>query len=211
MFTGIIEEIGQVKEAAKLKDHCQLAISCQKIHKDLKIGESVSVNGACLTVAKSNKDVLVFDVVSETLDRTNLQYLKRHSPVNLERALKVEDRFNGHFVSGHIDAVVKTLDLALSGKCYLEIEIPLELRAYIAEKGSVTIEGISLTIGKITANGIIVYLIPHTIKNTNLQFKKKNDYLNLECDILAKYIRNPSLKNTVSRITPRFLEEHGFI
>ena len=102
-------------------------------------------------------------------------------------------------------------DISLSGNCYLEIETPLALKEYMAEKGSVTIEGISLTIGKITAKGLIVYLIPHTIKSTNLQFKKKNDLLNLECDILAKYIRNPSSKSSASKITPAFLEEHGFI
>jgi riboflavin synthase len=211
MFTGIIEEIGQVKEVIKLKDHCQLAISCQGIYKDLKIGESVSVNGVCLTVTKSNKNVLVFDVVNETLARTNLQYLKKDSFLNLERALRAQDRFNGHFVTGHIDCTVKISNISLSGNCYIEVEIPGLLREYIVEKGSVAIEGISLTIGKITANGLIVYLIPHTIKSTNLQFKKKNDSLNLECDILAKYIRNPSLKTATNRITPLFLKEHGFI
>lgn len=211
MFTGIIEEIGVIKKSAKSGNYQVFDILADKVCDGLTIGESVSVNGVCLTVVRIENNILSFDVMKETVDKTNLSLLSVGEKVNLERALRPDSRLNGHFVTGHIDCLVKIKDISLVNESYLEIKIPVSLREFVVEKGSVAIEGISLTVGKLTKNGLIVYLIPHTVKSTNLQFKKKNDLLNLECDILAKYTRNPSSKSTASRITPAFLEEHGFI
>ena len=189
MFTGLIEEVGQVKDIKQVNKGIKLDIKAEKVIKDVKEGDSIAVNGACLTVIDILKNSLLFDVSEETLNRTNLKFLKRNDFVNLERALKVSDRLGGHIVQGHIDTVSKITKLTEYGEhTLLGIYIPDKYIKYVIEKGSIAIDGISLTINRVINNEISINIIPHTLKNTNLQYKKVGDLVNLEFDILGKYV-----------------------
>lgn len=210
MFTGIIEEVGRIDAIELHKSNSKIKIATNLIYKDLKCSDSVSVNGVCLTITQIKNKILSFEAVEETLNRTNLSFQKKGSFVNLERPLTVASRLGGHFVTGHIDGLARIKNISNFGNCYMELEVPAEFRKFIVEKGSVALDGISLTVGKVTLKGFIIYLIPYTLKNTNLGFTKEEDLLNLECDILAKYIQKTSYKEKTSNITPAFLKEHGF-
>ena len=187
MFTGIIEELGVVKNIVKEGNLSLLEIKASKVLEDTKIGDSVSVNGACLTVVKKDYDYLSFEAMPQTLKLTNLGSLRISGKVNLERALKVGDRLSGHFVTGHIDCtgLIRKKTYVSSNLCF-EIAVPAEFMKYIIPKGSVAVDGISLTIVTKKSNTFTVYIIPHTLKNTTLGFKGPSDKVNIEFDILAK-------------------------
>ena len=189
MFSGIVEEKGIIQKIDKKKNLITIHIKAKKVLKGTKIGDSISVDGACLTVTKIKNNVASFDVMKETIEKTTLKYRAVGSFVNLEGALRVNDRLGGHFVSGHIDGV-GTIQKRISGENYEEyrIVIPKNISCYLAPKGSVCIDGISLTIGEVKGNMFFVYIIPHTLEVTTLGEKKDGDKVNIETDLLAKYI-----------------------
>lgn len=189
MFTGIIEELGKVSGLARKAKVLRLSVSAKKISDGTKIGDSISVNGACLTVIDIKSNTLSFDVMSETLNKTNLSKLRLGQMVNLERSLKMGDRLSGHIVLGHIDGMGRIVNKSARGKkeARLEIAAPVSLKQYLAQKGSIAVDGISLTIAEVRANRFNVYLIPHTLENTNLGRKNAGDLVNLEIDVLARY------------------------
>ena len=183
MFTGIIREIGLLKRSGKIgRDGFVVEIFSKKLHP--KIGDSIAVDGVCLTVTKKTPHSFCADVVLETLARTNLGALKKNAPLNLEPSMKAGDRFDGHFVMGHIDFAGSVL------KTRLEISLPQKYRRFIVEKGSVTMNGVSLTIASVKPKSFTVALIPYTLKHTNLGMLKKSDLVNVEVDILARYAKN---------------------
>lgn len=187
MFTGIVEELGEVSNISKHGNINLLVIKANKVLEDVKIGDSISVNGACLTVIKRESDILSFEVMPETLSITNLGALRISDKVNLERSLKIGDRLSGHFVTGHIDCIgIIRKKNYVNNNLGFEIAIPTEFISYCLTKGSIAVDGISLTIQNKKANTFTVYIIPHTLKNTTLGFKGPSDKVNIEFDILAK-------------------------
>ena len=189
MFTGLIEEVGTVT-ALELggKAKC-LEISAPQLGAKVQIGDSVAVNGCCLTVARLVADRLGFDVLQESLDRTNLKNLRVGDRVNLERALAAGQPLGGHFVQGHIDCAVPILALEETGRdVRVEIELPAEFAHYVASKGSIAVDGISLTVAELLRKSFAVWIIPHTRAQTNLASAKAGDLVNLEFDLLAKYV-----------------------
>jgi len=188
MFTGIVEEAGRVVGLAERKSAWRLRVCAKKILRGLRMGDSVAVNGCCLTVAGKKNGILDFDLLEETLRRTNLGDLRKNSPVNLERSVAHDGRFGGHFVTGHIDCAGKVKTFRRSGKnYYLLVTFPKKFSKWIAEKGSVAIDGVSLTIAKAGVARLAVWLIPHSLKVTNLGALKSGGRVNLEFDLLAKY------------------------
>ena len=192
MFTGIIEDIGIVESIENKKNLSVLKIRAKKVARGVKAGDSIAVDGVCLTVTALHKNFLTFDVMRETLLKSTLGAFKRNTQVNLERALKMGDRLSGHFVTGHVDCVSRIKDL-IKGKNYLELkmDLPKNLLKYVVSKGSVCIDGVSLTVGQVRKNHFSVYLIPFTKITTTLGLKHKGDKVNIETDVLAKYIFNP--------------------
>lgn len=192
MFTGIVEEIGIVEDVQRQKNLIILRVRTKKVLKGIKKGESLAVDGVCLTVTNIKKNILFFDIMRETLLQTTLGYLRPRDQVNLERALKAADRLSGHFVTGHVDSV-GVIKKRISRPNYTELRISFkkQLRPYLVTKGSICVDGISLTVGKVAKDFFSVYLIPFTKKVTTLGFKKEGDKVNLETDILAKYLFHP--------------------
>jgi riboflavin synthase len=191
MFTGIIEEVGKVKELRKKNANQNFTIATKSILKNKKIGESIAVNGACMTITKISGNTFQFDAMPESLELTNLADIKEGEEVNLETALSINKGLDGHIVQGHIDCTEETIELKKDDKKdILKIKIPKKIKKYICMKGSITINGVSLTISKLTETSFSVDLIPHTLKNTNLNKLKKGDKVNLEADIIAKYLEN---------------------
>ncbi len=189
MFTGLVEEIGGVLWIRAADSNTQLQIAAPHIAKEIRVGDSVAVNGSCLTVTGHDGDHLTFDLLEETLDRTNLKTLQRESPVNLERALAADGRIGGHFVQGHIDCAARILAFEESGADHrLEVELPAQFARYVACKGSVAINGISFTVAEVFPESLAVWVIPHTKRQTNLASAKPGDLVNVEFDILAKYV-----------------------
>lgn len=189
MFTGIVEEAGRVVNVELHPKGARFTVACACVHKDANIGDSISNNGCCLTVIAKNGNELTFDLLEETRRKTNLLHLKPGSLVNLERALAVGGRLGGHFVSGHVDDLGIISRWEREGDDYvLEIEVPPAFKKYIIPKGCVTIDGISLTVGPITPLGFSVWIIPHTYEVTALRERAKGDRVNLEFDLLAKYV-----------------------
>ena len=197
MFSGIVEEKGYVVRIDKKENLLILHIRAKKVLKGVKIGDSISVDGACLTITQIKKNIVSFDIMKETIDKTTLKFLKVGSAVNLEGALRVNDRLGGHFVSGHIDGV-GVIKKRISKPNYEEfqIAIPKKLSCYLAPKGSVCVDGISLTLGEIRKNVFWIYIIPHTLEVTTLGNKKQGDQVNIETDLLAKYILSARGQNT---------------
>jgi len=187
MFTGIVEELGQVQGVSRQGQLSCLEIKAGIAAEDVKIGDSIAVNGACLTVTKIKDDFLTFDVMPETLKLTNLGLLKNKDKVNLERALKVGDRISGHFVSGHIDCSGAIRNKGfIGGNLVFEIAIPVQFMKYIVLKGSIAVDGISLTVSAKKTGTFSVSIIPHTLKNTTLSFKGPSSKVNIEFDLLLK-------------------------
>ena len=204
MFTGIIEEVGRLKSF----DGARIEISCEKILSDMKIGDSISTNGICLTVVEFGENYFAADVMPETFRKTSLQ----DKNFNLERALKVGDRLGGHIVSGHIDGVGKISKIVAEGNALL-INVTAEsaLLRQIAAKGSVALDGISLTVVDAGAENFTVSMIPHTREVTNFKNKRVGSLVNIETDILAKYIERLTDFKQKTTITEDFLIENGFI
>lgn len=189
MFTGLVEEIGSVLWIRATERGTQLQLSAPGIAEQVRKGDSVSVNGCCLTVTAGRREQLTFDLLSETLERTNLRTLRPDSPVNLERALAADGRLGGHFVQGHIDCAARVISFEERGADHrLEVELPAEFSHYVAYKGSVALNGISLTIAEVHAESFAVWIIPHTRRQTNLQSVVAGDCINIEFDLLAKYL-----------------------
>jgi riboflavin synthase len=189
MFTGLIEEVGSVLWIRATERGTQLQVAAPRISADVKTGDSVAVNGCCLTVKSRRGDQLVFDLLEETLERTNLRALRRESLVNLERSLAADGRLGGHFVQGHIDCAARLISFEEVGADHrLEVELPGDFAHYVAYKGSVALNGISLTVAEVLPQSFAVWIIPHTKRNTNLQSLTAGDSLNLEFDLLAKYV-----------------------
>ena len=187
MFTGLIEEIGSVLWIRATDRGTQLQLSAARIAGTVQTGDSISVNGCCLTVASHRHEQVTFDLLEETVARTNLGALKRGSVVNLERALVADARFGGHFVQGHIDCTTSIMAFAESDS-RLEIALPEDRALYVAEKGSIAVDGISLTIAEVKPTSFVTWIIPHTRGYTNLKNARPGDLVNLEFDILAKYV-----------------------
>ena len=211
MFTGIIEEIGRVININK-DSKSTVTIECNKVLKDTKIGDSIAVNGVCLTVTNITSNTFSAAISQETLHVTTLSNLQKNDIVNLERAMPANGRFGGHIVSGHIDSLGKLVNLTKLNEFYeIEFELKKEQAKYVVHKGSITINGISLTVADIKNNIVKIAIIPHTYKNTNLKMLQKGDFVNIEVDILAKYIEKFLLtSDNKSRITLEFLQENGF-
>ncbi|WP_418966690.1 riboflavin synthase [Butyribacter intestini] len=225
MFTGIVEETGKIESVANGNKSAIITIIADKVLKGTKIGDSIAVNGVCLTVTSISGNKFTADVMAETIRRSSLGTLKHGSKVNLERAMAADGRFGGHIVSGHIDGtgVIRSLERE-DNAVWVEIETPDKLLKYIVEKGSIAIDGISLTVAKLTDDSFSVSVIPHTGEETTLLAKKPGDIVNLENDIVGKYVErlmnfntsqkspfdNKTATSTKSNITMDFLTENGF-
>lgn len=189
MFTGIIEEVGKIKNISKTSSGILLTISADKVLRDCNLGDSIAVNGICLTVTKFDNDSFTVDVMNETVRKTTLYKLTQNSHVNLERAMLVNSRFGGHIVSGHIDGTGTISDIKKDGIAFIyKINTTKEITKYIINKGSITIDGISLTVVSVSDTSFTVSIIPHTMTVTNLGKKKIGDMVNLENDCIAKYV-----------------------
>jgi riboflavin synthase len=191
MFTGIVKEVGRVEKIVKAGSLTKLGISSDVIYKETDPSDSISVNGACLTVTRKEKNLIFFEAIKSTLDKTSLKRLKRGDFVNLEPALGMGDKLGGHFVLGHIDTEVR-LRRAIKHREFrqLEIEFPSAFKKYIVENGSIALEGISLTVKRILPRSFTVDIIPFTYENTNLKYKKIGDWLNAEFDYLLKKVES---------------------
>jgi riboflavin synthase len=189
VFTGLIEEVGRVLWIRMAERGTQLQVTAPKLAPAVAVGDSVAVNGCCLTVSAHRGEQVTFDLLEETLERTNLKQLRRDSPVNLERALAAGAPLGGHFVQGHIDCSAKVISFERTGEDYrLEVELPADFAHYAAYKGSVAVNGISLTIAELLEKSFAVWIIPHTKRQTNIDNIETGDWVNIEFDILAKYV-----------------------
>jgi riboflavin synthase len=184
-----VEEAGKVKAVTPRGKGWSLEVETRQVAKEAKIGDSIAVNGCCLTVTGVKESQLTFDLLDETRAKTNLQALQLGSRVNLEGSLRADGKVGGHFVTGHIEATAKVTQWTRSGEDWeLEAEVPPGMERYLVPKGCVALDGISLTIGRVEGRKFNVWIIPHTYEVTTLQDRKKGDELNLECDLLAKYV-----------------------
>jgi riboflavin synthase len=189
MFTGLIEDVGKVVAAHATKHRTQLQIAAPRTAKQVRAGQSIAVNGCCLTLTSRRSDRLTFDLLDETIARTNLKNLQPNSRVNLERALRADGRLGGHFVQGHVDCVSRIMAFAKKGADFrLEVELPKEFAPYVASKASIAINGISLTVADVLPKSFVAWIIPYTKRHTNLDRANPGDLINLEFDILAKYV-----------------------
>ncbi|KGP92539.1 riboflavin synthase subunit alpha [Pontibacillus chungwhensis BH030062] len=215
MFTGIIEEMGSVKGIKQGQEAMEITVTAQTVLEDVHLGDSISVNGVCLTVTEFTSQEARFDVMPETFHATNLREIKTGSKVNLERSMKADGRFGGHMVSGHVDGVgTITSKKQDSNAIYYTIELPEDLMDYFVYKGSVAVDGTSLTVFGVEGQTITISLIPHTVEHTVLGDKGEGDRVNIEIDMLGKYVVNFLSKQQQqaksSSITEGFLAENGF-
>ena len=217
MFTGLVEELGKVKTIEKGAKSVRITIAAKKVLEDVKLGDSIAVNGTCLTAVDFDSTYFTADVMPETVNKTVLAHLRPGDLVNLERTLRLGDRFGGHMVSGHVDSVGKIIakdqnDIAI----IVKISVTPETSRYIIKKGSIAIDGISLTVIEATDTWFSVSLIPHTAKMTTLGYKRVGDSVNLETDIIGKYVEKLLMPKSSeptpqkSGITMDFLAQHGF-
>jgi riboflavin synthase len=197
MFTGLIEEVGGVLDRQETDRGVELRIAAPHIAKTIQPGDSIAVNGCCLTATSHRDTELIFDLLEETLKRTNLRMLRADSRVNLERALAANGRLGGHFVQGHIDCAVRVLALEEKGAdLRVEIELPVEFAHYVVSKGSIAVNGISLTVAEVSKKSFAVWIIPHTRAQTNLAMARRDDLVNLEFDLIAKYVERMIVRPT---------------
>ena len=215
MFTGIIEETGTIQKIEKGALSAKITVQCKKVLEGTKTGDSIAVNGICLTVTSLSRDSFTADVMAETLRRSSLSEAAAHTAVNLERAMAADGRFGGHIVSGHIDGTgrishIQQEEIAV----WYTISAAPGLLRYIVEKGSIALDGISLTVAAVTPQDFQVSVIPHTRQETSLSAKKAGSLLNIECDIVGKYIEKflspQETGSPQSSLTESFLKEHGF-
>jgi riboflavin synthase len=214
MFTGLVEEIGIIKSITKGAKSSKITIEASNVLKNVKLGDSICTNGVCLTVTGFDKKSFIVDVMGETMRRSNLSNLKKGEKVNLERAMQVGDRLGGHIVSGHIDGVGHIKEFQQEENAiWITISAAKEVLKYIIYKGSIAIDGVSLTVAYVDDKGFKVSIIPHTQTETTLVKKQIGDVVNLECDMIGKYVerflsyREDSTKETISM---DFLKENGF-
>ncbi|MBO6304825.1 MAG: riboflavin synthase [Selenomonadaceae bacterium] len=208
MFTGIIEEVGRIKNIGGGK----ITIAAKKVLEDINIGDSIAVNGICLTATTFDASTFTADIMPETVRRTSLFAAKSEDAVNLERALTPSTRMGGHIVSGHIDGAGEIVSLAEDKNAVLmKIKADNKILRHIVEKGSVALDGISLTVASVGANDFTVSLIPHTREITNLSDKKIGGVINIETDIIGKYVEKLMQKRDSGNITKDFLFENGFL
>lgn len=222
MFTGIIEELGTVKQISQKGQALQLAIEAETVLEDAKLGDSISVNGVCLTVTTLHAHHFTADVMPETFRKTTLHHLKQGSKVNLERAMITNGRFGGHIVQGHVDGVGIIRQRTPEENAVVFTIEPLDHRLfrYMIDHGSIAVEGISLTIAKVNEPHFTVSIIPHTLAETVLHERQKGQAVNLECDVLGKYVErlllyqsqnNEEVAEQRQGITPQFLMDNGFL
>jgi riboflavin synthase len=212
---AIIEEIGTVKQIQKSDLMYAMTIEAKIITQDIHLGDSIAVNGVCLTVTTFNQQAFTVDIMPESIKSTSLSILKKGAKVNLERAMQANGRFGGHFVSGHVDGVGQIVKKEHTANAvYYSIQITEDLRPYFLLKGSVTVDGTSLTVFGVHENSITISLIPHTFAETILGKKEVGSIVNIECDMIGKYIQqmihNQISKSEKTSITSQFLEENGF-
>ena len=215
MFTGIVEEIGTVERVQHGQHSAVLAIRASKVLEDTKIGDSIAVNGICLTVTALPAGKFLADVMHETLNRSSMVNLKNGSRVNLERAMQANGRFGGHIVSGHVDGIGTILQTKRDDTAvWYTIGAGPQILRYVVEKGSVTVDGISLTVAAVSEESFSISAIPHSVEQTILKDKGAGDSVNLETDIIGKYVEKlmqPASSDTPkSRITEEFLSRYGF-
>ncbi|MFD2922828.1 riboflavin synthase [Halobacillus naozhouensis] len=214
MFTGIVEEMGAVKTIRSKTEALELSIEVNEILDDIHLGDSISINGVCLTVTSYSDQSVEFDVMPETFRATNLHQLKQGSSVNLERAMAAGGRFGGHLVSGHIDGTGEIVTKrSESNAVYYEIELPDGLIHYFVYKGSITVDGTSLTVFGVKENRVTISLIPHTMEHTVLGNKEPGDQVNIECDMIGKYVAHflgKEPESSKSKLSKDFLSENGF-
>lgn len=214
MFTGIIEELGTVGAMDRRSDSIRLTIEAKKVLEGTQLGDSIAVNGICLTVTSLGPSYFTADVIHETMRRTGLADVRSGSQVNLERALQVGSRLGGHIVSGHIDGVGRIISITTDGIAkVIRIGIPDTMAPFIVEKGSIAIDGISLTVAAVTPDSFTVSIIPHTMANTTLLTKREGSIVNLETDMIGKYVHNFTVDYTQrgkGKLTLEKLIENGF-
>jgi len=210
MFTGIVESMGTVKRITRKGEDAHLFIDTSMNLDDLKIGDSIAINGACLTVTDKTGSIFSADVSAETMARTNIKLLKSGEKVNLEKSLRMNSFLGGHLVLGHVDGMGKIQEkVTKANSIQFGVEIDNALSRYVVEKGSVAVDGISLTVNRCEKNRFYVNIIPHTARNTTLEFKKVADLVNIETDVIAKYVEK--FLNPGKGINKDFLAEHGFL
>jgi riboflavin synthase len=212
MFTGLVEEIGKVFKLKRLGSGIEYSIKCEKVLKNLEVGDSISVNGVCQTVTKFDENSFTVFAVEETLNKTTLKKLKINDIVNLETSLTLNKKIGGHLVYGHVDTVGKIISINKSpNEILLTVEFDREFNKYVIHVGSIAIDGVSLTIAKLSDNSITVAIIPHTWTNTIFKTKIVGDLVNLEFDFIAKYVEKQlSQTSQKSNVTIEWLREHGF-
>ena len=215
MFTGIVEEIGKIERISPIQGGCSIKIKSNKIIDDLSVNDSVCIDGVCLTVTKKDSSFFFADAVGATLEKTTFGNLKTGSFVNLERSLKLSDRLGGHLVQGHVNGIGNISEIKKLGENYLvKVVIPQQLEKYLIKEGSIAINGISLTIADLNTNEISISIIPHTWQNTNFNSKKVADEVNIEIDILAKYVEkllnNENTRAVEIKLTENWLKELGY-
>lgn len=211
MFTGIVRELGLVQGIKRTGDIIRLHVRSSAIYKDVKIGDSVAVNGVCLTVISKNAGTLSFDIMSQTVCNTTLAGLKSNDKVNMEGALKADGRLDGHFVLGHVDCVgmVESI-IRKSDDIMMRISFQDSFNGLVVDKGSIAVDGVSLTISRSSMNALEVHLIPHTLKFTTLGLRHEGNNVNLEFDVLGKYAAKQRSAAGPSRISEEFLRSRGF-
>ena len=191
MFNGIIKKTGKIYRLIKSNNNCTLEISSNMKFSNYEIGSSISCSGTCLTLEKYSKNISKFFISKETFNRTCFKYLKKKDVINLEKSLKYGERISGHFVQGHVDATARVSSIKMIGKSWaVNFILNNKYKKFVVYKGSITINGISLTVSKILKNGFQITVVPHTLKLTNLLNLKLNEYVNVEFDVLGKYIKN---------------------
>ena len=191
MFSGIIKHIGKINKIHKNNDNCAIEVISKVKFSKFEIGSSISCNGTCLTLEKYKKNLSKFYISKETLNRTNFQFMNKGDLINLEKSIKYGDRISGHFVQGHVDttSIIKTIDF-IGKSWFINFKLLKKYKKYLIQKGSITINGVSLTISKILKDGFQIVVIPQTLKLTNLIYLKEKDVVNIEIDVLGKYIKS---------------------
>ncbi|MFH1528674.1 MAG: riboflavin synthase [Bacteroidota bacterium] len=213
MFTGLIEEIGIVKKILSVGGGLKLLISAEKILEDSRIGDSICINGVCLTITEFSRSTFWVDAVGATLLKSTLSKITIGTKVNLERAIRADSRLGGHIVQGHVNGIGKILQIKRHEENYLlKISTENNLFRYIIDEGSIAIDGISLTVSKIYSDAVFdISVIPHTWKYTNLQYRKIGENVNIEIDILIKYVENQFMSNsTVNKFSEKWFKELGY-
>ncbi len=210
MFTGIIEEIGKISKIEKSGNVWTFTVNAPKICKDGKNGDSISVDGVCLSVTDIQKNTFKVQAIRETLEKTTLLSFKENRSVNLERAVKPTDRLGGHILTGHVDGIGSVSEKSKGETFSLRIESPLPLMKYIVPNGSIGVDGISLTIKEVETSSFKITIIPYTTSFATIGIKKINDKVNLEVDILARYVEK-AISEKGEIITSEFLKEKGFL